>query len=119
KIDAAKFETDEGDIDLWPLARSDGQPRFKDIPDTKLTGQFYSFNPGKSWSDTRRKKGDLNTCQTIAACMRYGSPTQPSANVFANIGTQSSVEYVHDSSSGSCTLGVKGQYLTTGIGTTS
>ncbi|XP_031551263.1 uncharacterized protein LOC116288596 [Actinia tenebrosa] len=112
KIDAAKCETDEGTIDLWKLARSDGQPKFKDIPDNKVSNQYYSFNPGKSWSDTRRQTGDFNSCQNIAACMRYSS-SSAGDSIYANIGTQSSVDFIHNPSDGTCTMSLKGQYLST------
>ncbi|XP_013396759.1 uncharacterized protein LOC106163645 [Lingula anatina] len=93
KTGPCSCSSSEGDIDLSPLANSDGSPRFKDVaPTAPADYAVYSWNPCTDFTEPVQSSNAV--CNNIAVCQIYGSGT--SYTYGYSLGKQESATFTND-----------------------
>ncbi|XP_060070744.1 uncharacterized protein LOC132550669 [Ylistrum balloti] len=73
-------------VDLRPLAKKDGTPKFLDHHTAGTDSNLYSFNPCYGFNEGKKN----SSCQNVAACQANKDRTQ-----FIGIGVQSTAQFGH------------------------
>ncbi|XP_033761353.1 uncharacterized protein LOC117343143 [Pecten maximus] len=73
-------------VDLRPLARKDGTPKFLDHPTAGGDSNLYSFNPCYGFNEGKKN----SSCQNVSVCQADKDRTQ-----FIGIGVQDTAQFSH------------------------